>query len=112
AGDVVVRLAVVAEPLRVLEQALVPRHEHPAFAGGDGLGRVERVRARVAPAPRPASVPARPVGVGAVLEQEDPLAAPVLAEALELERDVAADVDDDGGARPALARLALEVLER
>jgi hypothetical protein len=52
------------------------------------------------------------VGVGAILEQEDPVLAAVLGDALGLEGDVAADVDEDRGLRPVLLCLRLEVVER
>ena len=109
--DPVVGLAVVAEGARVLEQLLAVRDEHAALAGGDRLGRVEGVGAGVAPGTRPAAVPAGAVGVGAVLEQEDAVLAAVVGDPLDVEGDVAADVDDHRGARPVLLGLALEVLE-
>ncbi len=48
ARDLVGRLAVVAEQLRVLDQVVVAGDEHAALAGRDRLRRVERVDAGVA----------------------------------------------------------------
>ena len=111
AVDLVLELAVVAELGGELDQLLVAGDEHAALAGGDGLGRVERVDAGVAEAAGPAAVPVGAVGVGAVLEQEDPVVAAVGGDPLGVEGDVAADVDEDRGARLVPLGLALEVLE-
>ena len=102
--DLVLELAVVAELARELDQIRVGGDEDAALAGRDGLGRVERVDAGVAEAPRLVSVPLGAVGVGAVLEQEDPVVAAVLGDALGVEGDVAADVDEDRGLRLVRAR--------
>ena len=99
-------LAVVAELAGELDQLLVAGDEHAALAGGDGLGRVERVDAGVAEAAGPVAVPVGAVGVGAVLEQEDPVVATVGGDPLGVEGDVAADVDEDRGARLVALGLA------
>ena len=52
------------------------------------------------------------MGVRAVLDQEDALAAAERGDALDVERDVPADVDEERRARPVAARLGLEVRER
>jgi hypothetical protein len=52
------------------------------------------------------------MGVGAVLEQEDPVGAAIPGDPLRVEGDVAADVDEDRRPRPVALGAALEVLER
>jgi len=49
--------------------------------------------------------------VGAVLEQENSLGSAVLGDALDVESDVAADVDEHGRSRLVPLGPALEVLE-
>ena len=71
----------------------------------------ERPHARVAPRPRPAAVPAGAVCVGAVFDQEDPLGPAELGDPVDVERDVAADVDDERRARLVPTYLGLEVRE-
>ena len=48
----------------------------------------------------------------AIFEQHDSLVAAESGDLLDLERDVAADVNEDRSVRLVLPRLALEVLER
>src|SRR5438445_5334474 len=55
--DSVVRLAVIAERPRELDQIVVSGDEHPAFTGGDRLRRRERPDTRIAPRSRAATVP-------------------------------------------------------
>ena len=110
--DLVLELAVVAELARELDQLGVGGDEHAALARGDRLGRVERVDAGVAVAAGPAAAPLGAVGVGAVLEQEDPVVAAVGGDPLGVEGDVAADVDEDRGLGPVPLGLGLEVGER
>ena len=50
--------------------------------------------------------------VGAVLDQDDPLGAAELDDPVDVERDVAADVDDHHRGRLVLVHLPLEVVER
>ncbi len=107
----VLRLAVVAVLAGELEQRGLARHQHTALAGGDRLRGVQGVDARVAVAARPGAVPMRAVGVGAVLDQEDAVLAAVGRDALAVEGDVTADVDEPGGGRPVALGLLLEVLE-
>lgn len=104
-------LAVVAELGGELDQLLVSGDEDPALAGGDGLGRVQGVDPGVTEAARAGAVPVGAVGVGAVLEQEDPGLTAVGGDALGVEGDVTADVDEDRGPRLMALGLALEVLE-
>ena len=112
AVDLVVELAVVAELLGVGDELIIAGDEDATLAGGDGLGRVERVDAGVAVGAGAGPVPVGAVGVGAVLEQEDPVVAAIGGDPLRVEGDVAADVDQDRGPRLVLLGLALEVLER
>ena len=63
-------------------------------------------------APGAAAVPVGAVRVRAVLEQDDPLAPAELGDLIGLEREVAADVHEEDGARLVLAHFPLEVLER
>src|SRR3954462_9465522 len=65
--DAVIRLSVVAVGTGELHEVVVGRHKHAALAGRDRLRCVKGVDAGVAPAPRPATVPAGAVRVGAVL---------------------------------------------
>ena len=58
----------------------------------------------VAPGPGAAAVPRGAVRVRAVLDQDDPLGAAELGDPLDVERDVAADVDEEHRARPVRAR--------
>src|SRR3954453_22308776 len=111
ARDGVIGLAVVAIRASVREQLLVSRHQHAALARRDRLGRVERADAGVAEAARPPSVPPGAVCVRAILEQEDAVVAAVARNALALEREVAADVDEHRGARATALGLRLEVRE-
>ena len=50
--------------------------------------------------------------VRAVLDQDDPFALAELGDALDVERDVPADVDEEDGTWPLGGHLALEVVER
>ena len=109
--DLVLELAVVAELAGELDQLGVGGDEHPALAGGDRLRRVERVDAGVAEGARPAIAPVGAVRVGAVLEQEDPVLAAVGGDAVGVEGEVAADVDEDRRLRLQALGLCLEVLE-
>ena len=52
------------------------------------------------------------MGVGAVLEQEDPVLAAQPGDLLALEREMAADVDQEAGARAVLLDLRRDVLGR
>ena len=72
----------------------------------------ERPHARVAAGARPPPVPRGAVRVRAVLDQEDPFGRQQLGDLLDLERDVAADVDEERGPRPVACDLRLEVGER
>src|ERR1700674_3126166 len=64
----VIRLAVVAEPVRKVDQLRVPRDEHSAFSGRDRLGGSERPDARVAPGAGTLAVPRGTVRMRAILE--------------------------------------------
>ena len=110
--DRVIRLPVVAERARELDQVGVARDERAALAGRDRLGRVERVGAGVAVGSRALPAPGGAMRVRAVLQQEDALRPAQLGDALGVERDVSADVHQDRRARPVLHDPALEVLER
>ena len=61
----------------MLEDLGAAGDEHPALAGRDRLGGVERVHPGVTVGPWAAAVPARAVGVGAILEEKDPVLAAV-----------------------------------
>ena len=50
--------------------------------------------------------------VGAVLDQDDPLGVAQLDDPVDVERDVAADVDEEDGGRLVLVHLPLEIVER
>ncbi len=88
------------------------RDEQSALSGRDRLRRCERPDARVAEGSRLAAVPRGTVGVGAVLEQDDPLGPAELDDPVDVERDVAADVDDHRRRRLVQRDLPLEVVER
>ena len=117
--------AAVNSLIRWLE-ALAPRSRACRSCGRHARTRQTRGRARQACRPRrsrsssshrasrsPASpqLPGRrpfqlrAVGVGAVLDQEDPVLAAVVGDPLDLEGDVAADVDEPGRPRPVPLRL-------
>src|SRR5439155_25410258 len=89
-----VGLAVVPERARVLDDVGVPRDDGTALAGGDRFRCREGPDARVAPGPRAAAVPARPMCVTAVLDQENPLSSTKLGDSLDVEGAVAADVHE------------------
>ena len=111
-GRLVVRLAVVPEVTRELDQVVVPGDEDAALAGRDRLRRRERPQPGVAERPGLAAVPGGAVRVRAVLEQDDPLGAAQLGDPVDVEGDVTADMDDHRR-RPARAvHLPLEVVER
>ena len=95
AVHLVLELAVVAELAGELDQLGVGGDQDPALPGGDRLGRVERVDAGVAEAAGPAPVPARRRGHGRSPRAGRSRCAAVLGDALGVEGDVAADVDED-----------------
>src|SRR3954454_8349152 len=107
-----IRLAVVAEGARVLEDLIAVGDEHATLARRDRLGGVEGIRARVPPGAGAAPVAGGAMRVGAVLEQEDSLGPAVLRDPLDVEGDVATDVDEDRGPRAVPLGFEPEVLER
>src|SRR5262249_62258778 len=94
------------------ENVIAAGHEHAALTGRHGLRRRERPDTGVAPASRAAAVPLSSVRVRAVLDQEDAFGATELGDALDVEGDMAADVDDERGSRSMSLRLRLEIGER
>ena len=62
--------------------------------------------------PGSSAVPLRAVGMGAVLEEDDPFAPAELRDLVGLEGQMAADVDEEDRARLVLAHLPLEIFER
>ena len=93
-------LAVVAELARRTRsaprwrrRARRPRRSRPSWSRRASRRRRRRSR------PGRRAVPVGAVGVGAVLEQEDPVVAAVGGDPLGVEGDVAADVDEDRGPR-------------
>ena len=109
--DLVVGLAVVAELAGELDQLGVRGDEHPALAGRDRLGRVERVDARVAEAARLATVPARRRGRGRSPRAGRSRSRGSRRRSVGVEGEVAADVDEDRRPRLQSLGLGLEVLE-
>src|SRR5205823_1832034 len=108
----VVRLAVVAERARKVHDLRALRDEHPTLAGRHRLGRVEGPEPDVAPAARATAVPVGAVSVRAVLDQEDIVVGTPGGDAVRVEGDVPADVDEDNRARAVLLGLYDEVVER
>ena len=104
-------LAVVAELSGELDQLRIGGDENPALPAGDRLRRVERVDAGVAEAARLAPVPIGAVGMGTVLEQEDPVVLTVGGDPLRIEGEMATDVHEDRRPRLQPLRLGLEILE-
>ena len=101
AVHVVVGLAVVAEGAGELDSSASARRAcRPRRWRSSSSARTTRCPRR--PRSRPAAVPVGAVRVGAVLDQEDALGAAELGDPLDIERDVAADVDDERRARLVL----------
>src|SRR5438477_540312 len=94
---------VLGDPVRV-RQIVVRAH-------GDRLRRGERPDTRVAPGAGTPAVPLGAVRVRAVLDQEHALRLAERGDLVDLEGEVAADMDDEGGARLVLVQLPLEILE-
>ena len=109
--DGVVRFAVVPERARELDGILVTGDEHPALTRRDRLRRREGPHADVAEHSAAPAVPLGAVRVGAVLEQEDSLAAAEVGDPLGIEREMAADVHEERSLGPVRVDLALEVFE-
>ena len=110
-GHRVVGLSVVAEGPGELKQVGMARDDHAPLPGRDGLGGGERPDARVAPGPGPAPVPAGPVRVCAVLDQEDAAVAAERRDLLDLEGQVSPDVHQEGRPRAVALGLGPEVGE-
>ena len=99
--DFVVGLAVVAEGAGMLEELGPVRDEHAALAGRDRLGRVQRVDAGVTVGAGLAPIPSAPWAWAQSSIRKIPLGA-VVGDLLDLERDMAADVDQHRGPRLVL----------
>lgn len=72
----------------------IGRDRDPAFAGGDGLCRVERKDAGVAKCARLHAVPFGSDGMGTILDQRDSIGPAIFGDTMNIERDVPADVHD------------------